>query len=363
MGCFGLNALTPRVAMLVRTDMVLAAFVFWAVALVYRKVAEGVPWRSGERAMFCAAILGATLTKGPIVYAFLLPGMCAFLWLGRNGGRGKVAWPGWWPWLVPLAPFAVWVALGCLARPEFYEQVVGKEFLGRFTAGEKAVHRGQPVYFYLHLLVRLAPWTVLVAWWCLRDRELWMRLRARPQWLWLACMVAGAFAFMSLIPSKRVDRLFPVVAPFALLVAGFTEALGVRVRAFWHGRGAAAVLGLAVLIAGGYAVAEIREAYRKNAGALAEFGRAVLERDEGWRLGLVKFRDEGMPLYLRMPMRLDAGDASDGWVNGEWDALVMPSKTWEERRSDFPGAEVLRESAPSADPAKRDRYVLIGRRP
>ena len=44
--------------------------------------------------------------------------------------------------------------------PGFYEQVVMKEFLGRFS---QTVHRPQPVLYYLpHLLQKFAPWSVLI---------------------------------------------------------------------------------------------------------------------------------------------------------------------------------------------------------
>ena len=44
--------------------------------------------------------------------------------------------------------------------PGFYEQVVVKEFLGRFS---QTVHRPEPILFYLpHLLQKFAPWRVLM---------------------------------------------------------------------------------------------------------------------------------------------------------------------------------------------------------
>jgi len=66
-----------------------------------------------------------------------------------------------WPWLGSLAVFLVWVTGGILFKPGFYDQVVMREFLGRFS---RTVHQPQPVYFYLpHLLLyRFMPWSALM---------------------------------------------------------------------------------------------------------------------------------------------------------------------------------------------------------
>ena len=47
-----------------------------------------------------------------------------------------------------------------LFQPGFFDEVVMREFVGRF--GE-TIHRPQPLYFYLpHLLHKFAPWSVLM---------------------------------------------------------------------------------------------------------------------------------------------------------------------------------------------------------
>src|ERR1700745_2284835 len=106
--------------------------------------------------------------KGPIVFAFLLPGIVLFQWLaGRRSGAN--AWCGSWPWIASLALFSIWVVCGIKFVPGFYwagvgegvlGRVVVKEFLGRFS---ETVHRSQPVLYYLpHLLQKFAPWSVLI---------------------------------------------------------------------------------------------------------------------------------------------------------------------------------------------------------
>src|SRR4029077_18578951 len=40
-----------------------------------------------------------------------------------------------------------------------------------------------------------------------------------PETFWLLCWSIGGLVVMSLIPSKRVDRIFPVIPPLCLLLA------------------------------------------------------------------------------------------------------------------------------------------------
>ena len=175
-------------------------------------------------------LTAAMLIKGPIVYAFLLPGIALFqLRRGRMGSPGAPktktgsAWPGWWPWVASLAIFLAWVVGGIRFEPGFYQEVVMREFIGRF--GE-TIHRPQPLLFYLpHLLHKFAPWSALMIAMALVDlRSRNWRLRSlfremSPETFWLLCWSIGGLIVMSLIPSKRVDRIFPVIPPFCLLLA------------------------------------------------------------------------------------------------------------------------------------------------
>src|SRR5262249_39950659 len=98
-----------------------------------------------------------------------------------------------------------------------------REFVGRF--GE-TIHRPQPLLFYLpHLLHKFAPWSVLIvviALFHLRSRNWRLPAAFRemsPETFWLICWSIGGLIVMSLIPSKRVDRIFPVIPPLCLLLA------------------------------------------------------------------------------------------------------------------------------------------------
>ena len=177
---FGLNLLSPRLATLVRTDMPLALVVFLIGLLIWRKIETQNEWKPRDRIYLFVLLTIAMLIKGPIVYAFLLPGILIFeLWRRRRASRcndvvaevagagqysrsqtSASAWSGWWPWIASLAVFLLWVTGGILFQPGFFDEVVMREFLGRF--GE-TIHRPQPLYFYLpHLVHKFAPWSILL---------------------------------------------------------------------------------------------------------------------------------------------------------------------------------------------------------
>jgi 4-amino-4-deoxy-L-arabinose transferase-like glycosyltransferase len=112
---------------------------------------------------------------------------------------------------------------GILFQPGFFDEVVMREFVARF--GE-TIHRPQPLYFYLpHLLHKFAPWSVLmiaIAFVELDSRKWRWRAALRevsPETFWLLCWSLGGLIVMSLVPSKRVHRIFAIVPPLCLLLA------------------------------------------------------------------------------------------------------------------------------------------------
>ena len=232
LGAFGLNLLSVRLATLVRTDMPLALVIFLLGLLIWQKIRARESWQPRERWEMFALLTASMFIKGPIVFAFLLPGIVLFQWLAGKRSEAN-AWCGWWPWIASLALFSVWVICGIKFVPGFYEQVVMKEFLGRFS---QTVHRPEPILFYLpHLLHKFAPWSVLIlALGVLSFRRTRLGIRnlfrqTEPDILWLVCWSLGGFVVMSLVPSKRVDRIYPVVPPLCLLLAA-QIAGGFRIR-------------------------------------------------------------------------------------------------------------------------------------
>jgi 4-amino-4-deoxy-L-arabinose transferase-like glycosyltransferase len=222
LGAFGLNLLSPRLATLVRTDMPLALMIFLVGMLIWKKIKADTEWTPRDQVYLFALLTVAMLIKGPIVYAFLLPGIALFQWrYGR--ARPPGAWPGWWPWIASLAVFLLWVMGGILFQSGFFDEVVMREFVARL--GE-TIHRPQPLYFYLpHLLHKFAPSSVLmiaIALVELHSRKWRLRstfVEMSPETFWLLSWSLGGLIVMSLIPSKRVDRIFPIIPPLCLLLA------------------------------------------------------------------------------------------------------------------------------------------------
>jgi 4-amino-4-deoxy-L-arabinose transferase-like glycosyltransferase len=309
MAAFGLNLLSARLATLVRTDMPLALVVFLLGWMIWRKVRAGEAWLPRERAVMFALLTAAMLVKGPIVYAFLLPGVVAFEFWRRRSGFAVSAWCGWWPWIVSLAVFGAWVAAGVAWMPGFYEEVVLKEFAGRFS---DTVHRAQPFYFYIpHLLHKFAPWSVVLLGCC------WLHRRGRmsPEVAWLVFWSLGGLLVMSLVPSKRVDRIFPVIPPLCLLLATQVPAISRR----WI---TAAVV-FACVFTSGYAAHRVWRAYSQDRGALKRFAAEVRQQHND--VEVIGGRDEGLLLYLRKTRFAQREEVIARWSAGELHAVVAPA--------------------------------------
>ena len=399
LGGFGLNLLSPRLATLVRTDMPLAFVIFLIGALMWQKIRAGRDWTARDRVYFFVLLTAAMLIKGPIVYAFLLPGIVLFeLVHGRVGALRRPdaaarrpyhsAWAGWWPWVASLAIFLVWVAAGIRFQPGFYDEVVIREFMGRF--GE-TIHRPQPLLFYLpHLLHEFAPWSLLIITLALMDlRSRNWRLRGvsremSPETWWLLCWSIGGLIAMSVIPSKRVDRIFPVIPPLCLLLAAQVAPRNSCSRGA-PGRSStssdldltrhrpvatedasgyvylwsAIALSLAILFTGGYTGWKIVTGYRDHRDSLAVFGRRMRHEAEArhWRYEVVLAKDEGLLLYLQKLRFIDPQLAVTEWNNGNLDALVTSGKKAGAMMLKLAGAVVSDRTE-----AQQGNYVLITRR-
>jgi 4-amino-4-deoxy-L-arabinose transferase-like glycosyltransferase len=359
---FGLNAFAPRLATLVRTDMLLTLFIFLIGWMIFEKLRTGAAWSVRDQWLVFFVVLGSMMTKGPIIYAFLLPGLAAFAFLCRRKRLPCNAWCGWWSWFAPLAVFLVWAGIGAWHSREFYEQVVLKEFLGRFTAGEHAVHKTQPLYFYVtHLLLKFAPWSVLLVALMFVKRAL-SAIASKPHLLWLACWAAGGLIFMSLVPSKRPDRIFPVILPLSLLIAGVLgELRGERLFGLRVKRVAWISIAVALAATGGYTAFDMTKNFRTHQGALAEFGAQVrtTAAAHGWRFASLGAKDEGMLLYLRQPKFLKPPEAEAAWKSNALQGLVVNEQDLKNRVDAFQPCEVAL-STPNV-PEKNGRYFFVVR--
>src|SRR5947207_15362557 len=332
LSAFGLNLLSLRLATLVRTDMPLAFLIFLVGFLVWRKIQKREARGPRDRLLIFALLTAAMLIKGPIVYAFLLPGIGLFEWWRRKSNTPS-ACCGWSPWLASLGVFLLWVVGGIAFQPGFFNEVVMREFVARF--GE-TIHRSQPLYFYLpHLLHKFAPWTVLIIVFAIVD------LRSRrwkigapfremsPETFWLLCWSLGGLLAMSLIPSKRVDRIFPVIPPLCLLLAAQVVSISLdekwRTRVY---RWSAGLLLFSIFLTGSYTIVKVFSGFRNHRGALAVFGREVRHEVEahGWRYEVIGSKDEGILLYLDRLRFVEPDDATTEWKDGIIAAVVPPDE-------------------------------------
>jgi len=380
LGAFGLNLLTPRLATLVRTDMLLALVIFAIGLLILKKIRDETGWRLRDRFYLFALLTIAMLIKGPIVYAFLLPGMALFQWRGRVGALRRPdaaarrpyqsAWPGWWPWIAALVLFLLWVIGGIVLQPGFFDEVVMREFMARF--GE-TIHRPQPLYFYLpHLLHKFAPWSLLllaIAFVDLSSRNWRLRSAFRemsPEVFWLLCWSLGGLIVMSLIPSKRVDRIFPVIPPLCLLLAAQIGRVGAP-RRFPKAFGTAPRLCLAValmfaiLFTGGYTISKVISGYRHHRDALATFGRDVRRdaKTHHWRYEAVSAKDESLLLYLQKTRFVEPAEAIAEWNRGNLDVLVASTQKASGLMRDLRDAALSDLKATTRKEEQEKGYVLI----
>ncbi len=375
MGAFCLNLLTPRLATLVRTDMPLALVIFALGLQIWEKIRTRQAWRRRDRLIFFLLLTAAMLIKGPIVYAFLLPGIIVFQWAMHNNREDARAWPAWWPWIASLAVFLLWVAGGIFLVPNFYDEVVVREFAARFS---QAVHRPQPSYFYIpHLLHKFAPWSILL----IALSVIWFRYskirfaqifkHISPLMLWLICWCVGAIFVMSIVPSKRVDRIFPVIAPLCLLIATqigsseFDSQLSQRIR-----RWSAIAVAFGLVITGEYAVAKVIKEWRHRQLAVFGYnvrhqaaaenlhyeilGRRAAGTGKGshsptaeWRLrrripkattATSRFKDGVLLLYLDRTHFLTDEEAIKAWNDGTINSLVAPKTEWPRLSQELQGA-------------------------
>jgi hypothetical protein len=359
---FGLNFYVPRLATLVRTDMLLTAFIFFVGWMSLEKLRTGEPWTTPERVTVSLLLLGSMLTKGPIALAFLAPGMIAFHFLSRGRRMDRHVFCGWLWWVLPLLVFGAWAWHACRTMPGFYEEVVGKEFLGRFTAGKAARHgTGWPGEYTLGLFARTLPWTLLLAG-ALWTKPVRAALREDAVLLWLACWTAGGLLFMECVPAKRFDRILPVVPPLCLLlVAAVRHLPGHELWRQPTGRLAILLPFIGALLAGGYAGVKVASGFRDDARALVRFGQEVQQLTSGRedRLAVVNGKDEGMLLYTDARSFTRLEDALGMWRFKKIDWLVLGEGDFEKHRTKLEPFNVVASSPPL--PEKFNHYRLLHR--
>ncbi|PYK65019.1 MAG: hypothetical protein DME50_10575 [Verrucomicrobia bacterium] len=171
---------------------------------------------------------------------------------------------------------------------------------------------------------------------------------------------------MSLIPSKRVDRIFPVVPPFCLLLAaqvsGTVSAPRQAVAEAWRPFLVVALIS-GILFTGGYTISKVVSGYRDHRDALVVFGRKVrhVAETNHWRYEVISARDEGLLLYLRKTHFIEPDRAQAEWNDGNLDALVVSTEKAPAVMPQLQGAAVSQLKSNQARDGRETGYVLITR--
>jgi hypothetical protein len=185
-----------------------------------------------------------------------------------------------------------------------------------------------------------------------------------PETFWLLAWSLGGLLVMSCVPSKRIDRIFPIVPPLCLLLAAAVGEFRKQERLrLIIDRVCIAAIILAGVGTAGYAANRIAVARREHRDAFAVFGRAVVREvaEHHWRYGVVGGEDEGMALYVRRPEFLEPDQAASEWNSGKLDALVLPEEELAELLPRLRGAVPSKIGLSEPAGSGRRRYLFLVR--
>ncbi len=346
--------------------MPLALILFVIGWLIWEKIRKREGWNDLDRFWMFLLLSAAMLIKGPIIYAFLLPGIVAFAWRARAKGEAVTAWCGWWPWLASLAIFLLWAGAGILFVPEFLEHVVTREFAGRFSEGDASIAANlflsaaspasvRALEHFADFVGDARGERATAENSRLAGRDVAGNILAR-------CLESWGFAG-HVLRSVQTDRSCLSDRAAALFAAG-RSSLCVMEKRKVASRQPQRFCTIAVIIAclftTGYAAGRIVVAYREQRDAFATFGSAVRQEAaaRGWRYGVVGRDDEGVLLYLRGTEFLDADQAAEEWNSGKLDGLVLPEDQVAELLPRLPGA-VPSSIGPSGPAGRYERRYLF----
>ena len=227
---------------LIMFDVVLT---FWILLAIYGLLSASrnvsvKPWL-----LTGIAIGGGLLTKGPVVFVYILPvALLPFLWLPR--GKFTARWYAWFMLSLGtgIAVILAWLIPAALTGgQEYREAILWGQTVNR-VANSFAHQR--PFWWYLPWLAALLlPWILL--------KPVWRgcsRLTRDDSGRFLIIWIAPTLVILSLISGKQVHYLIPLIPAFSLLMAKNMAALDDGEKtARWHYPLAAfyTVLGIALL--------------------------------------------------------------------------------------------------------------------
>lgn len=167
--------------------------------------------------MFAASLAFGLLAKGPVMLMHAVPAaVLAPLWAPARP-RG---WAGWYTSLILMVflgalPTLAWaVAAAGAGGADFAAVLLWKQTAGRMVGA--FAHR-RPFWFYLPLLpALLLPWGCSHRMWC---RSAWTGLWSERIWRLPVIVTLAGFIGFSLISSKQLHYLLPLLPAAALILA------------------------------------------------------------------------------------------------------------------------------------------------
>ncbi|MBG0774987.1 MAG: glycosyltransferase family 39 protein [Desulfovibrionaceae bacterium] len=205
-----------------RMDLLFAALITFAHVCLFRGWQRDKATGTIVAGFLLAAL--ATLTKGPLGFAFPVVASVAYLcWIGRPQRlfRRDVLLG----LLLAVAVLGAWVAAAYFTEPESFLRNIFHDQI--YKRAVDTWHHGHPFYHYfLTLPLAWLPWTLLLfllPWRRLGKGSLWRGAwsarRDEPglTYVWIA-LVTG-FAMLSAVSIKIVIYLLPLFAPLAVLTA------------------------------------------------------------------------------------------------------------------------------------------------
>lgn len=196
---------------LIMFDVILT---FWVLLAIYGMLSTSRKHAVKSWLLIGISIGGGILTKGPVVFVYILPAaILAFLWMPKEKFTKR-----WYAWFtlslgIGIAVVLMWLIPAAMTGGEVYrEAILWGQTVNR-VANSFAHQR--PFWWYLPWLAALLlPWILLTPAWrgC-------SRLTNDRGGRFLVIWIIPTLVVLSLISGKQVHYLIPLLPAFSLLVA------------------------------------------------------------------------------------------------------------------------------------------------
>ncbi len=365
---FGFNQLSLRIATLVRTDMLLCLFLYLMGRMILQHLQSQTPWSFRDKLWFGFWFLLSLYVKGPLAVVFLAPAIAVYAIFVDRKWFYSLTWTGWLSWIVPPVLFAIWMVTGILLDPDIYDHVFISEYLQRLNASDSAVHHVNPTWFYLvEMLTKFIPWTWSFLF-LMTLKSSWKAVRGRKDLLWLLCWFGIGFIVSSIIPSKRLDRIYPLIPPMCLLIGALSvnwvkvapDNMSFRSRRriiVWTCR-------LAIFYFIAYTGVNIALDKSKGVDRLSNFCAQIRQtiQYQQHRIALHQEMTEGMIVDLRAFQLHTLENLADAWSTRQIDAFVIKRELYDTQQKLFPDSVITLQSQANPGQIGYD-YSFVTRHP